>query len=91
MEPAAMPTQYVFPSKLGLFRIVQHGRRWRALHDREECGRHDSAEIALAALRSAWPQARLPMRLEAWRCQPEAALARVSRTPLPRWCVNAAC
>ncbi|MDO1528312.1 hypothetical protein QMK61_05630 [Fulvimonas sp. R45] len=82
-----MPTtQYVFPSKVGLFRIVQHGRRWRALHDRLECGRHDSAEDALAALRHAWPQARLPLTLDAWRRHAEAPLAHVSRVLLPRWC-----
>ena len=26
-----MLAQYVYPSLLGLFRIVRHGRRWRAL------------------------------------------------------------
>jgi len=81
-----MLTQYVFPSKLGLFRIVQHGRRWRALHDRLECGRHDSAEIALMALRNAWPQARLPLALDAWRRSTMTSFARASRTPSPRWC-----
>ncbi|TAM16061.1 MAG: hypothetical protein EPN68_16920 [Rhodanobacter sp.] len=81
-----MLTQYVFPSKLGLFRIVQHGRRWRALHDRVECGRHDSAEIALATLRNTWPQARLPISLDAWRCPSKPSFARASCTPLPRWC-----
>jgi hypothetical protein len=86
MEDAAMPTQYVFPSKLRLFRNVQHGRRWRALHGRIECGRHDSAEAALMALRGMWPQARLPQTLEVWRRHGEAPLAHVSRTALPRWC-----
>lgn len=81
-----MLTQYVFPSKFGLFRIVQHGRRWRALHDRLECGRHDSAETALMALRHAWPQARLPLLLSAWRCPSAASFARTSCTSLPRWC-----
>lgn len=81
-----MLTQYVFPSKLGLFRIVQHGRRWRALHDRIECGRHDSAEIALATLRNTWPQARLPISLDAWRCPSKPSFARASCTSLPRWC-----
>lgn len=81
-----MLTQYIFPSKLGLFRIVQHGRRWRALHDRVECGRYDSAEMAMANLRGSWPQARLPASLEAWRCTAEASLARTSRTSLPHWC-----
>jgi len=82
-----MTTQYVCPSKLGLFRIVRHGRLWRALHDRIEYGRHPSAEAALAVLRRDWPQARLPASLDDWR-QPEAMLAHVPRAPLPRWCLT---
>jgi hypothetical protein len=79
-----MTSQYVFPSKLGMFRIVQHGRRWRALHDRVECGRHDSAEAALVTLRAVWPQARLPGQLDAWR-QSEMIRVRLPAPPMPRW------
>ena len=34
-----MLAQYVYPSLLGLFRIIRHGRRWRALRECEEVGR----------------------------------------------------
>ena len=36
-----MLAQYVYPSLLGLFRIVRHGRRWRALHESAEVGRFE--------------------------------------------------
>jgi hypothetical protein len=63
--------QYVIPSKLGLFRIVQHGHRWRSLLDERELGRHDGACAALVFLRDAWPRARLPTTLSHWRYLPE--------------------
>ena len=66
-----MLTQYIFPSKLGLFRIVQHGQDWRAVHDRMEYGRYASAEMAIADLRTRWPQARLPISLDRWRFSSE--------------------
>jgi len=68
-----MVSQYVFPTKRGLFRIVKHGHRWRTLIEVQELGRHDSAEAAVDALRSAWPQARLPEMLSEWRYVAEAA------------------
>lgn len=67
--------QYVHPSKLGLFRIVQHGRRWRVLIDDLEAGRYDSLEEALSTARQALPHARLPERLEQWRYLPQMPLA----------------
>jgi len=63
-------TQYVHPSKSGLVRIVKHGRGWRALLGEREVGRHDSAEMALLALRARWPQARIPPSLPLWRHLP---------------------
>lgn len=80
-----MLAQYVHPSKLGLFRIVQHGRRWRVLHDEREVGRYDSDVEALGMARQALPQARLPRCLDDWRYVPELALAhsRLSITPAP--------
>lgn len=81
-----MVPQYVFPTNRGLFRIVRHGRRWRALIDADEVARHDSAEAAVAALRQDWPQARLPERLIEWRyiaeesTMPHARLARATST-----------
>lgn len=71
-----MLAQYVLPSKLGLFRIVRHGRRWRSLLDERELGRHDGAGAALAFLRDRWPRARLPMSLDCWRYLPAPAHAR---------------
>lgn len=68
-----MVSQYVFPSRQGMFRIVRHGHRWRALIEARECSRHESAEAALDALREAWPQARLPQVLGEWRYVPDAA------------------
>lgn len=68
-----MVSQYVFPSSLGMFRIVKHGRRWRSLIEVKELGRHDSPEAALDALRQGWPQARLPHMLSGWRYVAEAA------------------
>jgi hypothetical protein len=63
-------TQYVHPCRPGLIRIVKHGRRWRALLDERELGRHESAETAVLALRTAWPRARLPASLQHWRQLP---------------------
>ncbi len=76
-----MLAQFVFPSKAGLFRIVQHGRRWRSLLDSQETGRHPSAPAALDTLRREWPEARLPACLSEWRYLPEQALTH-SRLPL---------
>ena len=76
-----MLAQYVYPAKAGLFRIVRHGRRWRSMFDMQETGRHDSAEQALACLREAWPQARLPASLEAWRYLPQAAAMTHGKDP----------
>ncbi len=70
-----MLTQYVHPSKIGLFRIIRHGRQWRALCEEQEIGRHETAEAALIASRMACPQARLPGDLAQWRYIPELALA----------------
>jgi hypothetical protein len=66
--------QYVYPSLLGLFRIIRHGRRWRALCEDTEVGRFDCEESALDALRQNYPHARLPARLERWRFLPQLAL-----------------
>ncbi|WP_266156450.1 hypothetical protein [Dyella silvatica] len=79
--------QYVYSAKIGLFRIVQHGHRWRSLLDAEEIDRHDSAESALHALRQQWPQARLPDRLQLWRHLPALALShsRPADEPVIRW------
>ncbi|WP_239947856.1 hypothetical protein [Dyella terrae] len=70
-----MLAQYVHPSKSGLFRIIRHGRQWRALCQEQEIGRHETAEAALIATRMACPQARLPGELAQWRFIPELALA----------------
>ena len=78
-----MLAQYVFSSHPGLFRIVRHGHRWRALLDECEVGRHDAAGAALMVLRKTWPRARLPASLHDWRYLPELALAH-SRLP-QRW------
>ena len=69
-----MLAQYVYPSLLGLFRIIRHGHRWRALREAEELGRYDDEREALAALRETFPAARLPARLERWRFLPRLAL-----------------
>jgi len=66
--------QYVYQSTLGLFRIIRHGRRWRALRDSAELGRYESEQSALQALRGNFPHARLPPRLERWRFLPQLAL-----------------
>jgi hypothetical protein len=77
-------SQYVFPSRHGLFRIVRHGHRWRSLIEARELARHDTAEAALDALRQTWPQARLPSFLSGWRYLgessnlPHARLARAT-------------
>ncbi|WP_266171255.1 hypothetical protein [Dyella subtropica] len=82
-----MLAQYVYSAKIGMFRIVRHGRRWRSMLDMQEVDRHDSAESALEALRLNWPHARLPARIADWRYVPELALAhsRVSGEPATRW------
>jgi len=67
-------TQYVYPSRFGLMRIVRHGRRWRALLEEREFGRHESAETALNTLRSAFLRARIPASLALWRYIPESGL-----------------
>lgn len=69
-----MLAQYVYHSTLGLFRIIRHGRRWRALRDSAELGRFESEQSALQALRGTFPSARLPSRLERWRFLPQLAL-----------------
>jgi hypothetical protein len=82
VEYLPMMSQYVFPSRSGLFRIVRHGHRWRSMIEARELSRHDSAEAALDALRQAWPQARLPQFLSEWRYLAESAElphARLSR------------
>lgn len=86
-----MLAQYVYPSLLGLFRIVRHGRRWRALCEHEEVGRFDCELGALAALREAYPHARLPARLERWRFLPQLALvhARASNEDAVHWPMQA--
>jgi hypothetical protein len=70
-----MLSQYVYPSKTGLFRIIRHGRQWRVLCEKQEFGRHETADAALIAARIACPQARLPGALAQWRYIPEQALA----------------
>ncbi|WP_430391135.1 hypothetical protein [Dyella sp. 20L07] len=82
-----MLTQYVYPSKTGLYRIIRHGHQWRILCEEREIGRHETAEAALIAARIACPQARLPGSLEQWRYIPELALAhsRVTRESTMRW------
>ncbi|TAL87260.1 MAG: hypothetical protein EPN74_02400 [Rhodanobacter sp.] len=62
-----MPTQYVYPSRSGICRIVRHGHRWRVLLDDREVARHETAETALATLRERWPQTRVPASLQRWR------------------------
>lgn len=69
-----MLAQYVYPTTLGLFRIIRHGKRWRALRDRAELGRFECEQRALEALREEFPRARLPARLERWRFLPQLAL-----------------
>jgi hypothetical protein len=73
MEIVIVLAQYVHPSNSGLFRIVQHGHRWRALLDDREMGRHGTAEAALVAVRAACPRARVPATLRHWRQLPEPA------------------
>jgi hypothetical protein len=71
-------SQYVIPSKLGLFRIIRHGHCWRSLLDERELGRHPGASAALAFLRDAWPRARLPGTLDSWRYLPDLSTPRLS-------------
>jgi hypothetical protein len=75
-----MLAQYVYPSKIGLFRIVRHGRQWRVMCEAQEIGRHETPEAALTATRMTCSQARLPGELAQWRYVPESALAH-SRVP----------
>ena len=70
--------QYVFTSSEGLFRIVRHGHRWRALFGDSEVGRFDSPEVAVAGLRDVYAGARLPRRLSDWRFLPAAALGHLA-------------
>lgn len=86
-----MLAQYVYPSTLGLFRIIRHGRRWRALRECAELGRFECEQSALHALREEFPQARLPARLERWRFLPQMALvhARSSNEDEVRWALQA--
>jgi hypothetical protein len=78
--------QYIAVSKVGLFRIVRHGRRWRSLLDQGELGRHVSPESALQELRQAWPRARLPATLGDWRhiLEPAPASPRGSPNASPK-------
>jgi hypothetical protein len=73
--------QYVFTSTEGLFRIVRHGHRWRALCGDSEVGRFDSPEMALCGLRDGYAGSRLPRCLSDWRFLPAAALGHL---PPPR-------
>jgi hypothetical protein len=73
-------TQYVHPCKPGLVRIVKHGHRWRSLVNEQEVGRHESVDTALQALRSRWPQARIPHSLHLWRHLPEPRCIGHART-----------
>ena len=86
-----MLAQYVYPSTLGLFRIIRHGRRWRALREGDELGRFACEQSALHALRDEFPHARLPARLERWRFLPQLALvhARASDAAELRWALEA--
>ncbi|MGN6237969.1 hypothetical protein [Dyella sp. KULCS107] len=86
-----MLAQYVYPSTLGLFRIIRHGRRWRALREGAELGRFECEQSALHALRDEYPHARLPARLERWRFLPQLALvhARASDADEVRWQLQA--
>jgi hypothetical protein len=70
--------QYVFTSTDGLFRIVHHGHRWRALCGDSEVGRFDSPEMAVAGLREIYASSRLPRRLTDWRFLPAAALGHLA-------------
>jgi hypothetical protein len=70
--------QYVSTSTEGLFRIVHHGHRWRALRDEVEVGRFESPEVAVASLRETYAGARLPRRVSDWRFLPAAALGHLS-------------
>lgn len=73
-----MLAQYVFTSTEGLFRIVRHGHRWRALRGDTEVGRFDSPEGAVAGLRELYASSRLPRRLDDWRFLPAAALGHLA-------------
>ncbi|UPG88890.1 hypothetical protein L2Y96_15980 [Luteibacter aegosomaticola] len=70
-----MLAQYVHTAHEALYRIVSHGRRWRALCADQELGRFDTADEAVRSLRETQPAARLPRRLADWRFLPAGALA----------------
>jgi hypothetical protein len=70
--------QYVFTSVEGLFRIVRHGHRWRALRGDSEVGRFDSPEVAVSSLREMFASCRLPRHLSDWRFLPAAALGHLA-------------
>ena len=73
-----MLAQYVYTDAEVLFRIVRHGRRWRALLGDREVGRYDTPEDAVHGLREAGPAHRLPRRLGDWRFIPAAPLGHLS-------------
>lgn len=75
-----MLAQYVYTSPEGMFRIVRHGRRWRALLSDREVGRFDTAEEALSGLRQLYSGARLPVRMDNWRFIPDAPLGHLPPT-----------
>ncbi|UPG93369.1 hypothetical protein [Luteibacter aegosomatissinici] len=70
-----MLAQYIHAAPDALFRIISHGRRWRALRADEELGRYESADEAVRQLSELQPTARLPRRLADWRYLPASALA----------------
>ena len=72
--------QYVAPTRLGIARIVRHGRQWRAMINDAEYGRHESPERAIEALRAGEPGARVPA-LDTWRFTDDHPLAHL---PNPR-------
>nr|WP_255494762.1 hypothetical protein [Luteibacter sp. Sphag1AF] len=70
--------QYVYQSTSGLFRIIRHGHRWRALLDEVELGRFDEPDAAATALRDSFNAARVPHRLDRWRYLPATALGHLA-------------
>lgn len=75
-----MLAQYVAPTRLGIARIIRHGRQWRALINDAEYGRHETPEAAVTALREGEPSARVP-GLPDWRFTDDHPLASL---PNPR-------
>ncbi|TCV97027.1 hypothetical protein EC912_10120 [Luteibacter rhizovicinus] len=69
-----MLAQYVYQSTSGLFRIIRHGHRWRALLDEVEVGRFDEPVHAAGAIRDMYSEARVPARIDRWRFLPDAPL-----------------